>query len=621
MKKKKLIILIFCCFNLIQIKAYTINKKETLTKEVSFFKFNKDSIQASIEFLKIKKLYKEKNYTKSLELSLKFLDKYSSKLDLNQNFYLYKTQIILGDIYAKINNHSNSIKYYKKAIKLLNSKLLDYKHKSSLLNKESEFGKIYLRIGSGYLRLGNRRIRRNKDLKINQKDSIKYKDSAKFYFKKSLKINSLDPKVLSYQGSASSNLSGMYMQDSLYDLAKNYAKKAVNIHRKRNNKTSEAAALGNLASIHLNLDNFELAKSTYKEALDLIKFENSDRAIRIKENLYENLAFNLYKLKDHEAYSFLESSYEIKDSLRDKEVRRIIEELGFKHNFEAKKQLLLKQEEVKLLKEKDKVKTLIVTGVTISIILLIIIGYYFMRQKNLELKITQSELLQNQKLDKLKSESQARILDATLNGKESERKEIAETLHDSVSALLSSANLHLQATTKQFNGTTPEEIHKTQEIITEASQKIRDLSHTLVSSVLLKFGLNFAVKDIAEKFSNSQLTIETDIKDIRRYHQDFEIKAYNIIQEFVNNILKHSKATRARIHLREINARLIVEIIDNGIGFDMSIIDTKDGLGINQIKARIQMMKGKFNTETSINNGTSIRVELPVLEKELVNLS
>ena len=272
------------------------------------------------------------------------------------------------------------------------------------------------------------------------------------------------------------------------------------------------------------------------------------------------------------------------------------------------------------MEERDRFRTIIVIVGLILIALIVVIGYYNIRQKNLQLKLSRTELLQNQNLDKLKSEYQARALDATLNGRESERKEIAETLHDNVSALLSSANLHLQATKKQFAEGVPLEIDKTQEIIAEASQKIRDLSHTLVSSVLLKFGLNFAIRDIAEKYSNSELNIDTEIEGLRRYDQKFEIKTYNIIQEFVNNILKHSKAKNAIIKLKEEEDHILMQIFDDGIGFDQTQIVLKDGLGINQIEARIQIMKGKLEINSQKGKGTQIKVELPIKKKQVTNL-
>ena len=87
---------------------------------------------------------------------------------------------------------------------------------------------------------------------------------------------------------------------------------------------------------------------------------------------------------------------------------------------------------------------MVLGGLIIIITLLYVLNFYKLRQKNLRLKLSQTQLVQNQNLEKIKSESQVRILNATIDGKESERKQIAETLHDSVSAFLSSANLHLQ---------------------------------------------------------------------------------------------------------------------------------------------------------------------------------
>ncbi|WP_405608411.1 tetratricopeptide repeat protein [Polaribacter sp. Asnod1-A03] len=599
MKKSiKLIIILVNIFTLQEVKSYEFNKKEALLNKVSFLlNVISDTVQQK-KYLHIEKLYNENKYDTALEQALPFL-----KLNLN-NQISFKVNFIVAEIYRKSNNYKLSIKYFKEALKVIysNEKYADGFNDGDY--KNTEIIRSYLKLGNLYLRL----------------EKI---DSAKYFYNKSMSLNVIDDKPLSYQASASSNLSGIYLQDSLYDLAKEYAISAVAIHKKRNNKISEASALGNLASIYLELQDYSKAKSTYKEALDLIKNKNDERALRVKEDLYYNFAYNLYKLKDYEAYKFQERSYDIKDTLRDVEVRKIIEELGFKHNFESQKASFDRQKEVQLLKERDKVRSSIMVGVFLLISLLVVIGYSSYRQKNLLLELTQSELLQNQKLDKLKSETQARVLDATLNGREVERKEIAEILHDNVSALLSSANLHLQATSKQFNGTEPIEINKTKEIIKEASHKIRDLSHTLVSSVLLKFGLNFAVRDIAEKYSNSDLYIDVKVKNLRRYNQRFEIKTYNIIQEFVNNILKHSKAKTALIKVKEEKGVLFIKISDDGIGFDKTKTGSKlvDGLGINQIEARIHMMKGKLMINSIIGEGTKIEVELPVQEKEEPNFS
>jgi signal transduction histidine kinase len=398
------------------------------------------------------------------------------------------------------------------------------------------------------------------------------------------------------------------MNHSRYEKAKEFANKAIDIHKRQNNKVNQAAALGNLSSIFVLEKNYNKAKDIYFEALDLIRNIKTVKSMKVKEDLYFNLAFNLYKLKDHKSYDFQSLSYRLKDSLREKEFREIITQINMKFDFDVKKKSLIREEE-------HKRSRVAVGSLLIIFSLLGGLYYYKLRQKNLGLQLIQTKLIQDQHIEKIKSESQVRILNATIDGKESERKQIAETLHDSVSTLLSSANLHLRATQAKFNDNTPDEIDKTQKIIMEASQVIRSLSHTLVSSVLLKFGLEYAIKDMANKYSNSQIEIETNLGVIGRYQQNFEIKTYNIIQEFLNNILKHSKAEKALINLEEVKGELSLKISDDGIGFDKTKIKNKEGIGLNQIEARIQMMKGDFDVISSMNKGTIITVRLPILKK------
>lgn len=562
----------------------------------------KDSIPEG--FNKAKKLYEDQDYGNSLKSALDIFKKTKPKSDIER---ILVNQLI-GNIYYSTRNNKNAIKYYNRTLNLLQNPSLKENAIEREVNKNFILAEVYLNFGNIYYRLNS------------QNNIIKYRDSALFFYNKVSSIKGIDNnKVLEVKSRAYSNSSVIYMNDSVYDKAKQLALKSIDIHRKLNNKVNEAGALGNLSSIYLSENNYNEAKNIYFEALDLIRNIKTSKALEVREGLYYNLAYNLYKLKDYEAYVYQELSYDIKDSLRDHEFRGMIAEITEKYNFDAKKTILLKEQENKRLIDQRTFWVFGIGSFIIIISLLYWLNFYKLRQKNLGLQLSQNQLIQNQNIEKLKSESQVRILNATIDGKESERKDIAETLHDSVSALLSSANLHLQATRSQFKGNHPIEIDKTQEIITEASEKIRDLSHTLVSSVLLKFGLNYAIKDMAEKYSNSQIKIEAEVGKVRRYQQNFEIKVYNIIQEFLNNVLKHSQAKNATITLKEEKDKLCFVISDDGIGFDKNKVTSKDGLGLNQIDARIQMMKGKFHINSYTNKGTTIEVDLPILEKAKFN--
>lgn len=546
------------------------------------------------KYEEVNELFKNENYTKSLENALKLLSEIDES---NENKKIkFLVTFLIGNIFKETNNHDKALRFYLKSLNIFekNIEYIDSELNSKFdLGSNVDYVNLLLKLGGGY-----QFLRKN--------------DSAIYYYNKIEKIQSLNTKIESLKALAFSNMSGVYLEDTLYDKAKIYALKAVEIRKRNKNKISEAASLSNLANISLKQNKFEEAKQIYSKALNLIENDTTTLAIKYKESLYYNLAWTLFLLKDYMAYDFQEKSYLIKDNLRDQEMRRIVEDVYANYQVELVKNQVA-------LKEAEESKTTFYLRALILLILMVfgvIIYNYKLRQKNLNLKLIQTELAQQSKLEKLKSETQIRILNATLDGKETERKQIAETLHDSVSTLLSSASLHLQASKNKFNGSTPIEIDKSQTIITEASQKIRDLSHTLVSSVLLKFGLKYAINEMGQKYSNSQIEIETSTKNIKRYHQNFEIKVNNIIQEFVNNILKHSKATYALVQVEEKNKQLFIHIEDNGCGFDKDGIVKKDGLGINQIEARIQMMKGTIQIDSTKNDGTKIRISLPIVGKE-----
>jgi signal transduction histidine kinase len=585
-----------------EIKTY---KTEEISKKdfSSVFFVQNDSLLKS-NYEKVVNLYKNEDYVRALEKAFIFLNLCKSK---NDKFWYQKILFLIAEIYDKTNKFEDSLEYYKRSLDLIK---FSEEYNKYISFYDSKYGVVFLKIGSLYQKLSISNEKYNK---------LHFIDSAKYYYEKIENLPTLNNDIESIKAKAFNNLSGIYERDSLFDKAEEYIEKAIEIHKKYNNNLGIAFAKNNLGNIFLSQRKYSKSKEFYLEGINLIKNDNSIKATRLKASIYANLAWAMRNLKDYKAYDIQEMSYIVLDTIREKEFRGIVEGMTQEYDFESKKALFQKQEEVKLLKVKDRFSTFVVVGVLILFFLLLIITYYVLRQKNLQLKLAKTELLQSQNLDKLRSESQVRILNATIDGKESERKEIAETLHDSVSALLSSANLHLQASRKQFEGKTPIEIDKSQTIINEASEKIRNLSHSLMSSVLLKFGLNFATKDIAEKFSNSELSIDTQIGILRRYDQNFEIKTYNIIQELVNNILKHSKATNALIKLRELEGSILFEISDDGIGFDRKKFTGKEGIGLNQIEARVQVMEGQFKIITSKDNGTQIKVELPIQEREILS--
>ena len=573
-------------------------EKEASIRNASFLSIQekKDSI-LRVQYIKALTLFENKKYEEGLRLALALHQKSKKNKDVKIH---YQITNLIAEIYRKNREHKKAIIYYKISLKQLSLNLKD--NRDLTYNNQKDLAKKYRRIGTEYALL-----------KIN--------DSAIFYYNKLSELNSLDDEVLVLQASSFSNLAGIYQKDTTilnhYEKAIDYAERAITTHKKRNNRLSQASAINNLANVYLLQGDFEKSKKKYFEGIKLIKRDTSSLSISIKADLYYNLAWAMRNLKEYEAYDYQEISYNMENDLRDDEMTQNIKRITGEYNVDV----VRKAGEFEKQKAQNLTWIIGISSFSIILLLAFLLNQYKLRQKTLSLQLSKQELLQQQKLEKIRTESQIRILNATLDGKETERKQIAETLHDSVSALLSSANLHLQACKKIFKGPIPVEVDKSQDIIHEASQKIRDLSHTLVSSILLKFGLAYAIKDMAEKYSNSQLEILYETQNIQRYDQDFEIKLHNIIQELINNTLKHSEATTASILLVENDEKLLLSIKDNGKGFDKLQVPKKDGLGINQIDARIHMMKGKFDIKSENNKGTLVTIELPVFKKEIAKFS
>lgn len=545
-----------------------LNKIEELESYKDYLK--KDENRLNLNLLKSKALYGNEDQNNAINILLNGLDELDSKksmLNLKIKYAIY-----LGEIFNEAQNFNKAIFYFDKSLKDA-LKLNDTIH---IINN-------YWNISQAFY----------------NKDSV---DRANYYLKKIIKypINEKTEDVIS---KSYNSLGVIASRNDSLDVAQNYGEMALLIKKDLNDTIEMAVAIVNLGGIHYDKKEFEKARSNYSEAYEAVNGMTSERALKVKEYSLYNLAYVNEELNDFKkAYKYLEQATNLKDSLAQAKSAKLITEIEAKFNVAKKAQ------EVEEAESNAFRAQVFFYGLALAFLAFIVFGYIFYRNYRLN---------QRSKLEQLENETQTKIINATIDAKEKERKSIAEILHDSVSALLSSANLHLQASKAQLKNDAPQEISKAQTIVNEASVKIRDLSHELISSVLLKFGLAFAVHDMCQKYSNSEITLHSDDNGIKRYDQDFEIKIHNIIEELINNILKHSKASNATIMMAHREKDMLsIRISDDGIGFDVKQAKYKDGLGLSHIGARVKVMKGVFNIISSRENGTSIFILVPIQHKK-----
>jgi signal transduction histidine kinase len=538
-------------------------KIEQLEKYSAYISIDKNRL--NLNLAKAKVYLGKQESEKSINILLRGLDELNSK----------EESLLRGQYAAFLAKTFGSAKDYNKAIKYYNILLSN----GLIRNDTIDILQSYLSIGSNYHRL-------------------EVLDSADHYYNKVIQYP-VDVKTESLIAKAYNNLVSIARIGEDYQLAENYSNKIIDIKKEFKDTIGISLGYKNLGDTYYNKEEYTKAKINYLNAYKSLDSVKSERGLKIKENSLYNLSYTSAALDNYEeAYTYLDEAIALTTSISETSIRQNISEIEAKYNVaEAAR----KTEEANSKSLKTQV---LFYGLALAFLAFLVFGYIF--YNNYRLK-------QRNKLEQIENEMNTKIINATIDAKEKERKTIAEILHDSVSALLSSANLHLQASKAQLKKSSPKEISKAQTILNEASIKIRDLSHNLISSVLLKFGLAFAVHDMCQKYSNSEISLFSDDNGIKRYDQDFEIKIHNIIEELINNILKHSKASNATIMLahRKDN-KLSIRINDDGIGFDIGSAKKKDGLGLSHISARVKIMEGVFKIESSKDEGTSIFILVPI---------
>ncbi len=435
-------------------------------------------------------------------------------------------------------------------------------------------------------------------------------DSAKANYEKAILASEYVANNEDLKAKIHANLSGIYYLKENYSKAIEHSKIAINFQKVLGNKEIEAGILNNLGGIYYMQGNYREALRIFKEALSIVGYGQEEIQKQTRNSSYINIAYAYSGLGNFEkAFEYQDKYFSLNDSLQQEFKYKELAEIELKYSVATK------EKEAEIEKAKRLKAEYLSYGFGFATFMLLLGVYvmyriYKLSKKNYVLQLNQKQLIHNSNIEKVKSDSQFKILAATLDGRLVERKKIATVLHDNVSALLSAANLHLFATKKHLNEI-PIEIEKAQNIIVEASEKIRDLSHKLVSSVLLKFGLSVAIQDVCEKSSNSSIKLNCESKNMERFDQNFEIKMFNIISELINNILKHSNAKIGTIKLEQINGKLQVIVFDDGKGFDVDKVQGKSGIGLSQVEARIKAFEGIIKLKSNAT-GTRIYISVPV---------
>ncbi|MDM7923920.1 MAG: PAS domain-containing sensor histidine kinase [Pyrinomonadaceae bacterium] len=233
------------------------------------------------------------------------------------------------------------------------------------------------------------------------------------------------------------------------------------------------------------------------------------------------------------------------------------------------------------------------------------------------------DITDKRKSEKQIIESRTRIRDLAarlIRLQDEERKRIAAELHDGLGQNLAIIRNHIAICLHQLSDQSVlrEQLREMAETADSTIDEIREIAHNLRPYELDRLGLTGAMQSMIETVdSTSHISVDSHLNDAEGLlTKDAETSVYRIVQEALNNVIKHADATKATVSLQQVGHKVVVTVTDNGKGFDVSNRQGKNNFGLAGMAERARMLGATFQVRSSIDNGTEITLSIAQGEGE-----
>ncbi|MGB0177981.1 MAG: tetratricopeptide repeat protein, partial [Owenweeksia sp.] len=402
---------------------------------------------------------------------------------------------------------------------------------------------------------------------------------------------------------SANNLAVCYDRIGQHTQAKRFYRKALQVYRQSGNQLEEANTLSNIGLLFYNTAQLDSSILYLQQTAELA---GELKALVLQTNTALNLADAHSQKGEFETALLYYRKYKaLSDSLLNTEKVSSISEMQTLYDTEQKEQ------RIQLLAEQNRTRiaerNFFIAG---SIILLLgltsLFIYYYQRRKIAR----KNAEIADQKVEKLLNEQEIRSYNAMIAGQEEERQRIATDLHDRLGSMLSTVKL---LTSSLRMDQEPDKHQKLGNLMDDACVEVRRISHNLSTGMVRSFGLKTALEDLCSGISQSKL-IECKLLVYgleERLEVNTEIGLYRMVQEILNNTLKHAKAKKVIIQINRTEDNLNLTVEDDGVGFDPKLKLSK-GLGLNNLEARAQKLNGTFHIDSAPGRGTICIIDIPL---------
>lgn len=501
---------------------------------------------------------RKKKYTESLK---SFIKSEAIATELNVDSLKADIYTSLGIVYSSMQDIIRAERYHQRSI--------DYYKASG-----DSLGMSY-----GYENLG-----------ILKRKQSKYLDAIEFY-NKALRIR------LAFKDSSAiaftyNDIGAAYMYLNKAKEAEKYLKKSIGIRERQNELIELAYTYNYLGENYEKSGNYIQAEISSKQALKVAQSIKNDKQI-IEAYLILSDFFSRVSKVDS-AFVYLKMHLAYKDSIERITNNELAEELTIKYET-AEKEKLIQEQKYTITKNRY---------IIISIVFAIVVF------------ATITWLGQSRRALRIRGEQQQQLTKAIVDAEESERKRIAADLHDGVGQLFSAVKMNLQALFERIELPKKDDqflAEKTMALVDESCKEVRVISHKMMPNFLLKSGIASDIRSFIEKIDEHTLKIKLETKGFKEQLEfNEEVILYRVIQELINNVIKHANANELYLLLERSESYINVVLSDNGNGFNYKEVINKGGLGLKNIAVRINYLKGQITFSANQPKGTKVHIQIPV---------
>lgn len=358
------------------------------------------------------------------------------------------------------------------------------------------------------------------------------------------------------------------------------------------------------------------AMSQIQEAIGRAKSEGLKKNL---SNAYEKAAMVELVRGNVKAYSRYKA---MKDSIDDLLLSDKI--VKNSQELEARYSLKKKQAEIDDLQKRQRIQQLVlrqqyliiaILVVVVAVVILVAVLYRRNYRQKKKLLLADA-MLQQRRIAELEKEQQLLAAEKVLQGQVEERSRLAKDLHDGLGSILSGAKYFFTNMKDNLiiNPETAAAFERGMGMLDKSIHELRRVAHNMMPEALMKFGLDSALEDFCRSIDQSgaiKVTYLSYNMDESTIPEARAAAIYRIVQELVNNILKHAEAHTALVQVIRKEMALSIAVEDDGRGFDVSALPDSEGIGYLNLKNRVAWLKGTIDIQSEAGKGTSVNIEIP----------